>query len=101
MKNPIPKHIGKQGRQWLKTAGAEYHFSPFEWKTAVMCAECVDTISDCTARIKAEGLTVTDRFGQVKAHPLLTTVRDQKACYKNLLRQLGLDQSEPEGLRLP
>ena len=101
MRNPIPKHIGKAGRGWLKDGGAEYPFSPFEWKIAIMCAECVDVIHLSNKRVAAEGLTVTDRFGQVKAHPLLTVIRDQKACFKNLLRQLGLDQTEPEGLRLP
>lgn len=41
--------------------------------------------------IRAEGMTVLDRFGQRKAHPLLPAERDARAQMLAALRALNLD----------
>jgi phage terminase small subunit len=100
--NSVPKSMKKPGRSWLKLLRKEYVFSPAEWRTAIMCGECVDLIDECNRKIQQEGLTVEDRFGQVKAHPLLTVIRDAKSTFRNLYRSLGLDvHSGEEALKLP
>src|SRR4051794_40615194 len=38
-----------------------------------------------------EGLTTSDRFGQVKAHPMLATERDSRIAFLNALARLRLD----------
>jgi hypothetical protein len=43
------------------------------------------------AQIAADGLTCRDRFGQIKAHPLVTVERDARAQFLAGLKQLGLD----------
>ena len=49
-----------------------------------------DRAEAATAQIKRDGQTVTDRFGQVKPHPLMTTERDARSQFMNAIRQMGL-----------
>jgi hypothetical protein len=41
--------------------------------------------------VNKEGLTSKDRFGQTRAHPLLTVIRDSRAQKMAALKQLNLD----------
>ena len=41
--------------------------------------------------LNLEGLTVNDRFGQVKAHPLCSVLRDARAQKMASLKALNLD----------
>jgi phage terminase small subunit len=42
-------------------------------------------------RIDAEGMTIVDRFGVEKPHPLLAAERDARAQWLQALKQLNLD----------
>jgi P27 family predicted phage terminase small subunit len=53
--------------------------------------EAFDRMRSAQAQVLREGATTTDRFGQVKAHPLLTVERDSRAAMLAALRQLNLD----------
>ena len=46
---------------------------------------------DSIAQVETDGLTFLDRFGQVKAHPLLATIRDARAQKMAALKSLNLD----------
>lgn len=41
--------------------------------------------------VQKEGLTIKDRFGQVKAHPLCSVIRDARAQKLAALKALNLD----------
>jgi len=47
--------------------------------------------------VEREGMTTTDRWGQVKPHPCVVIERDARAAALRALKQLGLggDTSEP------
>jgi len=42
-------------------------------------AAAMTTELNCADQIEMEGLTIIDRFGQMKCHPLLPTLRDSRA----------------------
>ena len=46
---------------------------------------------DCEDQVFREGLTLLDRFGQTKSHPLLSTLRDARAQKLSALKMLNLD----------
>ena len=50
----------------------------------------------CMEQIEREGLTIIDRFDQLKGHPLLSTLRDARAQKLAALKALNLDL-EPVG----
>jgi len=45
----------------------------------------------CQEQVDKEGLTVVDRFDQIKPHPLLPTLRDARAQKMAALKGLNLD----------
>ncbi len=53
--------------------------------------EALDLVRDCEGQIGKEGRTFTDRFGQVKGHPLLATLRDARAQWLASIKALNLD----------
>jgi len=50
-----------------------------------------DRAEQCRQKIDREGLTVLDRFGQSRPHPLLSCERDNRALFLSAVRQLGFD----------
>ena len=53
--------------------------------------EAFDRMRLAQKAIAKDGMTVTDRFGQAKAHPLLTVERDSRAQWMAALKALNLD----------
>lgn len=53
--------------------------------------EAFDRMRVAQEAIREEGMTVFDRFGQRKAHPLLPAERDARAQMLAALRALNLD----------
>ena len=53
--------------------------------------EARDRASGARKAIDAEGMTILDRFGCRKPHPLLAAERDSRAQYLAALRALNLD----------
>jgi hypothetical protein len=52
-------------------------------------------------RIEADGAVLTDRWGQLKAHPLLPVARDNRAAWQSALKALNLSIGEQPKLGRP
>jgi len=90
----VPEHIKDSGRKWLKTVLAEYEFTNSELNLLFVAASCMDRLQEVREKIALEGLTVPDRFGQMKAHPLLAAERDNRLVLSRLCNQLKIVTSE-------
>ena len=53
--------------------------------------EALDRMREAQRAIAQDGVTVRDRFGQLKAHPLLPVERDARAQFLGAIKQLNLD----------
>jgi hypothetical protein len=53
------------------------------------------------AIVERDGRMLTDRFGQVKAHPMLVIARDFRAQWLAALRQLNLAIGDPPKIGRP
>jgi len=53
--------------------------------------EAFDRMRSAQKTIQKDGMTVTDRWGQIKAHPLCSVERDSRAQFLAALKQLNLD----------
>lgn len=98
MKNPIrkppkpPKHLSTEGRRWWAKIADEYSIDDEAGLLVLQTAfEAFDRMRAAQAQVGAEGSTVTDRFGQTKAHPLLPIERDARGQFLAALKQLNLD----------
>jgi P27 family predicted phage terminase small subunit len=87
-----PKHISKEGNSLWNKILNEYCIQDeaglFILQTAM---EAFDRMREAQAIIKAEGLTVLDRFDQKKAHPLTTVERDARSAMMQAMKSLNLE----------
>ncbi len=96
-----PQYLKKDTRQWVNRVLKEYDFAERHVRLLILAAECWDRLEEIRLAIAEEGLIVKDRFDQFKAHPLLTTEKEQKKLFAQLIRELGLDLEETAISRLP
>jgi P27 family predicted phage terminase small subunit len=87
-----PPGISAESRRWWQRVRDEYGIGdPGGLMILASACEAFDRMRQAQRRLKREGLTVTDRFGQRKAHPLTLVERDSRASMLSALRQLNLD----------
>ena len=86
------KHIRRESRLSVRKLIQEYGIDDEGGLNILKTyADADSTERDCQDFVNKQGLTVTDRFGQVKAHPLLPTIRDCRSQKMLALKSLNLD----------
>lgn len=105
MENPKPpKGLTKDSKKlWLE------YFNNYEsWNQADLrilneLCKINDLIKECEEKIKIEGLTQTDRFGQVIPHPLLRVLKENRTQLLRYTKALGLLdlKQEPQKIGRP
>jgi P27 family predicted phage terminase small subunit len=87
-----PKGLSTEARTWWKRLVSEYEIGDDAGLLLLQTAmEAFDRMRIAQEAIEADGVTVFDRFGQRKAHPLLPAERDARAQMLAALRALNRD----------
>jgi P27 family predicted phage terminase small subunit len=87
-----PKHLSAESRKQYSAIASEYNIADDVGLLVLQTAfEAFDRMRLAQAQVKEDGATTTDRFGQTKAHPLLTVERDARAQFLAALKALHLD----------
>jgi phage terminase small subunit len=88
----IPEFLKEQGKNFYqKVAVASELEEEIDLKRLEMAAGCYDVILISEKRVEADGHFVKDRYGQLKEHPALKTIRENKTVFCRIIRELGLD----------
>jgi phage terminase small subunit len=88
---PPPKGYTPAARAlWVKVVEG-WDIDPAALTILNVAGECLMRKDAAKAIVDKEGLTLTDRFGQARAHPMLAVERDARDGLLRALRQLGLD----------
>lgn len=91
-KSDPPAWLSKEAKAWWRKLIGEYQIDDEGGLLVLQTAlEAFDRMRQAQAALKTEGLTVSDRFGQVKGHPLCTVERDCRAQMLSALNALNLD----------
>lgn len=81
-----------EARKEVERLADEYGISDAGGENLLMTFAAAYSLElDCQDQITKEGLTVTDRFGQAKPHPLLASLRDARSQKLASLKALNLD----------
>lgn len=96
MTQKAPKHLRAATRRWFGQMTETFEFESHHLRILQAAAEAWDRGQMAREVIAKEGLTIRDRFGQVRPHPLLAVERDSRLAFTKLIKDLHLD-SEPEG----
>lgn len=87
-----PNHLSKESKRLWTEIVKDYVFDDSASLSVLVTAlEARDRLQECRERINTEGLTITDRFGQVRPHPLLSAERDARSGVLQGFKMLGLD----------
>ena len=88
----IPEHLSKEAQEWWEKIVSEYGIDDNGGLLLLQTGlEAFDRMKQAQRRIKKDGAQVKDRFGQFKAHPLLTVERDSRSQMLAAIKQLNLD----------
>jgi P27 family predicted phage terminase small subunit len=87
-----PKALSAEARAIWQQLASEYGISDAAGLHVLRVGlEAHDRMRAAQKAIEADGATVTDRWGQVKAHPLLSVERDARAQFLAAVKQLNFD----------
>jgi phage terminase small subunit len=97
----IPRHFSKEARALFKSIAADFDLGPAELKILRVSLEAFDRAQASRRQIDEEGMTLADRFGQHKIHPLINVERDARSAFLVGLRQLNLQYDDDPPARNP
>ncbi len=85
-------HIRRESRAEVRRLAEEYGIGDAGGLLLLKTFADADTTErDAQDIVNTEGMTIKDRFEQIKSHPLLTTIRDARAQKMAALKALCLD----------
>jgi P27 family predicted phage terminase small subunit len=88
----VPQHLSKEAKIFYKKVVAEYLIDDAAGlKILQVALEAFDRAQSARIAIDAEGMTIKDKFGQLKPNPLLPVERDNRAAFLAGLKALNLD----------
>ena len=87
-----PKALSREAKGWWRRLLGEYEIGDEAGFLLLQTAlESFDRMREAQAALATDGLIVTDRFGQPKAHPLTVVERDSRSQMLASLKMLNLD----------
>jgi P27 family predicted phage terminase small subunit len=87
-----PKHLSTEARKIWREILSEYDIQDAAGLRILRVSlESFDRAQAARKAIDKEGMTVFDKFGQLKCHPLLPIERDSRAAFLAGLKNLNLD----------
>nr|WP_016856006.1 hypothetical protein [Halomonas smyrnensis] len=92
MKNSAPEHLSDEARAWWGKLADEYGIDDEAGLLLLQTAlEAFDRMRQCQAAIARDGVSIVDRFEQIKPHPLLNGERDSRSQMLAALKAMNLD----------
>ena len=93
----IPKHLKASARRMWERLRADYHINDAAGLSLLQAAcESFQRAEDARATIDKAGAVLSDRFGQLKAHPACAIERDARGQMIAALRALRLAPGDAE-----
>lgn len=90
----IPAHLSADTRRWVLDVAGKWVLEPHHERILLLAACCWDRQRAAEALLKAEGLTVTDKYGQTKPHPAISAEKEARNGFLKAIKQLNLTDSE-------
>lgn len=95
MKNSRPKPptaLSREAKRWWRELVDQYDLDDVAAELILQTAlEAFDRMRRAQTIVKRDGEVVSDRFGQLRAHPGVIIERDARSAMMAALRQLNLD----------
>ncbi len=86
-----PKHLSKESKDIWNRINKEWDLDPAGLLILQSALESWDRLKQAQNLIAKQGLTVVDKYGQVKMNPAVQIERDSRALMLRHLKALNLD----------
>lgn len=83
-------HLSEDMRRFFRSIERRYQLEDQHRRLLVAACEAHDRMTQARLRLAHDGLTITTRHGEVRAHPCAAIERDSAVRFARLLRELGL-----------
>lgn len=94
-----PRHLSSESRELWRELTDTYDFDPQDLKTLRLALESLDRCNMARRAIRREGMTWTDRLGNVRPRPEVAIERDAKAQWVKLMAALSLPTDEGSAVK--
>jgi len=97
-----PAHLTAETRRFWEGLVNEFALEPYHLRTLEAACQSWDRYQQAREILRKEGLTFSDRLGNVRARPEVKIEVDARTAYLRAMRELGLDHvANPEAPRPP
>jgi P27 family predicted phage terminase small subunit len=87
---PPPAHLGEREQAIWNAVAADWKGTAASFIVLTTALEAHQRAREARQIIDDEGMVVTGRDGQSKAHPLCSVERDARAAFQRTIKQLGI-----------
>ncbi|GAI99483.1 unnamed protein product [marine sediment metagenome] len=87
----LTDQLSKRSKKFFIKIFNAYELESHHLELLAQAAECLDRIDDSRLRIKKDGAYILDRFKNLKPHPGLKEIAQEKITFARLIRELNLD----------
>jgi P27 family predicted phage terminase small subunit len=96
-----PEHLSKRSKAFWRRISARYELETEHFEVLRKALEASDRADEAAELLRSEGLTIVDRYGQVKAHPAAMVELQNRNAFLRFIEALKLGQDEPQGTSVP
>jgi P27 family predicted phage terminase small subunit len=96
-----PRHLSKSAKLFWQQVVGEFILENHHYRILESALASWDRAESARATLAKSGLTIVDRFGVERVHPLVGVERDARGLFIRSLRELGLDAEPASGARPP
>ena len=87
-----PVTLSAEGKRlWADLIRGYSITDPAGLRLLLTACESLDLMRRAEAEVNRDGMTVKDRYGAIRGHPMLGTIRDARHAMLQALRHLNLD----------
>ena len=87
-----PKELKASGRKFWRKVLLEYDLQEsHDLERLSMAAKCLDGLNEAENRVEADGMFVTNRYGNLVQHPGVKTIKDNRTLFVKIIREMCLD----------
>jgi P27 family predicted phage terminase small subunit len=86
-----PKRLSSEAQDWFRKITNDFDLDDAGLLILESALECLDTIREAQEQVKRDGITIKDRFGQIKQHPATIVEANAKAGMLRAFKALNLE----------
>jgi phage terminase small subunit len=103
LKTPrAPTILKQKGKIFWRKVLSEYDLSDaHDLERLKMACRCLDELNDVEMQVETDGLFQIDRYGGIKEHVGLKTIRNFRLLFCRIIREMGLDTAVIPEPRIP